>query len=235
MSHIFISYSRSDIDYVKKLEQRLVSEGFSVWRDNHIRTGDAWWQVVKNNLRDAAVMLVVMTETAASSTWVLRETAIADFLEKPVFPLLLSGEPQGDAWSIYAFIHYTDVRNNGLPDANFYEHLGHFAPRHKIAGGVRVDGVYLCKREKALFHEGLRFYANQSVTSFMLKPNAKLNNRVGSDEEAMAYRVEDEEIRFEMKTGRALICRFRGTELTVRVEYPSLPPDFRAYEFVPFE
>ena len=28
MSYIFISYSRVDSEYVKKLEQRLVSEGF---------------------------------------------------------------------------------------------------------------------------------------------------------------------------------------------------------------
>ena len=40
MSHIFISYSRYNLDYVKQLEQRLISEGFDVWRDNHIQGGE---------------------------------------------------------------------------------------------------------------------------------------------------------------------------------------------------
>lgn len=235
MTQVFISYSRSDMDYVEKLEQRLVSEGFSIWRDNHIHSGDAWWQVVKANLRDCAAIIVLMSERASKSPWVLRETAIADFLEKPVFPLLLSGEASGDAWGIYSFIHHTDVRNEDLPPTSFYDHLERYAPRRKLAGGVRVDGIYLCETDNPLFKEALRFYANETVSSFIIPNNEVVNHSVGNDSENLAYQVEDEIIQFEFKSGRNMSGRFKDSKLSVRVTYPNGQPDSRWYNFVPFE
>lgn len=235
MSHIFISYSRSNIDYVKKLEQRLLSEGFSIWRDNHIQSGDAWWQVVKANLRDCAAIIVVMSERASTSPWVLRETAIADFLDKPVFPLLLSGEATGDAWGIYSFIHHTDVTGGKLPPTAFYEHLERYAPRRKIVGGVRVDGVYLCESSNPLFKEALRFYANETVTSFIMAQMENVTHTVGNDGDHLTYAVEDEIIEFAFRSGRNMTARFKDNKLSVRVTYPNGQQDSRWYNFVPFE
>ena len=235
VTQVFISYSRSDMDYIEKLEQRLLSEGFSVWRDNHIQSGDAWWQVVKTNLKECAAMIVVMSDRAATSPWVLRETAIADFLNKPVFPLLLSGDATGDAWSIYSFIHHTDVRDGNLPSTTFYDHLARHAPRRKLAGGVRVDGVYICESTNPFFSEALRFYINETVTSFLLPQNETLTPEVGQDTEQLAYTVEDELISFEFKSGRNMIGRFKDSKLSVRIEYPNGQKDSRWYSFVPFE
>ena len=39
MSHIFISYSHKDSEYVEKLEQKLIEEGFNVWIDHRIDYG----------------------------------------------------------------------------------------------------------------------------------------------------------------------------------------------------
>ncbi len=235
MTQVFISYSRRDMDYVKKLEQRLHSEGFTVWRDNHIQSGDAWWQVVKANLRDCAAIIVVMSENAAVSPWVLRETAIADFLNKPVFPLLLSGEATGDAWSIYSFIHHTRVLNGELPSASFYDHLERYAPRRKLAGGVRVDGIYLCETDNPLFKEALRFYANERVASFILKKGDDITHSAGNDADHLTYLVEDETIQFEFKSGRNMSGRFQETKLRFRITYPDIPQETRYYTFIPFE
>ncbi|MGB7339136.1 MAG: toll/interleukin-1 receptor domain-containing protein [Phototrophicaceae bacterium] len=235
MTHIFISYSRTDMDYVQKLEQRLLSEGFTVWRDNHIQSGDAWWQVVKANLRDCAAMIVVMSPRAALSPWVLRETAIADFLNKPVFPLLLKGEPTGDAWSIYAFIHHTDVRDAYLPSTSFYDHLERYAPRRKLAGGVRVDGIYLCESSNPLFKEALRFYADETVTTFILGNDDPILYSLGNDAEQLAYTVDEDSIQFVFRSGRDMIARFKDDKLSVRVTYPNGQKDSRWYTFMPFE
>lgn len=235
MTQVFISYSRRDMDYVEKLEQRLLSEGFSIWRDNHIHSGDAWWQVVKANLRDCAAIIVVMSDYAAISPWVLRETAIADFLDKPVFPLLLSGEASGDAWGIYSFIHHTDVSNEDLPPTSFYDHLERYAPRRKLAGGVRVDGIYLCESDNPLFVEGLRFYANDTVSSFIIPKNEAMTYETGNDADNLAYQVEDETIQFEFKSGRNMSGRFKDSKFSVRVTYPNGQSDSRWYNFAPFE
>ncbi|MEL7432882.1 MAG: toll/interleukin-1 receptor domain-containing protein [Chloroflexota bacterium] len=237
MTHIFISYSRRDTDYVEQLERRLASEGFQVWRDNHIRTGDAWWQVVKANIESCSAIVVVMSPAAAESLWVMRETAIADYLGKRAFPLLLDGSATDDAWSIYSFVHHTDVQDGRLPDATFYDHLARFSPRRKLAGGVRVDGVYVCERSHVIFNEALRFFTNQTVASFMMRPETDIEAALGNDGDQFSYDVESDtdEIVVTLHSGRTMIGKFKQGELHVRVEYPNLPPDYRAYTFKPFD
>lgn len=238
MSHVFISYCRTDSAYVENLERRLASEGFQVWRDNHIRTGDQWWQVVKANIESCSAIVVVMSPEAAQSTWVLRETAIADYLNKRPFPLLLDGEASHDAWSIYAFVHYTDVRDKRLPDAAFYDQLARVAPRRKLVGGVRVDGVYVCERQHVIFSEAPRFFTNQTVASFMIPPNTTVESTLGNDGDSFSYEVENgtDEIVVSLQSGRTMIGKFKDDgQLHVRVEYPNSPPDYRAYTFMPFD
>jgi hypothetical protein len=234
MSFIFISYSRADSDYVKKLEQRLVSEGFTVWLDKHGHSGSHWWATLKDKLNRCAAVIVLMSEASSKSIWVMRETAIADFLEKPVFPLMLTGDIKEDAWSFYTFRNYTDVSNLALPSNAFYEDLGRVVPRQKILGGVRIDGIYLFRPANSKLCEALRFYSNQSVSHFMMNANIDIDNSLGSDKEAIVYRLAEDEICFE-KGGRSLFCKQKDATLAVRVEYPQGRPDFRAYEFVPFE
>ncbi|MEO1289314.1 MAG: toll/interleukin-1 receptor domain-containing protein [Chloroflexota bacterium] len=146
----FISYSRQDLDYVKKLEQQLHSEGFSYWRDEHeIFGGDEWWELIKTNLENCVALIVIMSPASAKSSWVMRETAIADYRNKRMIPLLLDGDITDPVWSICSQYHITDVSGGRLPSPNFYNHLETFASRQKIAGGVRVDGIYLCESGNA--------------------------------------------------------------------------------------
>ena len=235
MSHVFISYSRYNLDYVKQLEQRLISEGFDVWRDNHIQGGEKWWEVVKSNLKNCSAMIVVMTPEAAESLWVMRETAIADYLEKPVFPMLLSGSLQHEAWSIYAFTHTLDVTDKSLPDDRFYDHLSRYAPRQPRLGGVRFDGIYVCKKAQALYYECLKFNSDETVSTFMIAPDEMVTHHIVDDMTKNLYAVKDEEIVINLVNGRTFVCRMQEDKLKVRVDYPSLTPDHRLYEFVRFE
>lgn len=235
MSHIFISYSRYNLDYVKQLEQRLISEGFDVWRDNHIQGGEKWWEVVKSNIKHCSAMIIVMTPEAAESLWVMRETAIADYLEKPVFPMLLSGLLSHEAWSIYTFTHTLDVTDKKLPDDRFYDHLARYAPRQPRLGGVRFDGIYVCKKAEALYYECLKFNSDETVSTFMISPDEAVKHDMVDDITKNLYQVKNEEIIINLVNGRTFICKMQEDRLKVRVEYPSATPDHRQYEFVRFE
>jgi TIR domain len=235
MSHIFISYSRHNLDYVKLLEQRLISEGFDVWRDNHLQGGEKWWEVVKSNIKNCSAMIVVMTPEAAESLWVMRETAIADYLEKPVFPMLLSGLITLEAWSIYNFTHTLDVTNKSLPDNRFYDHLARYAPRQPRLGGVRIDGIYVCKKAESLLYECLKFNSDETVSAFMITPDEAVQHTMADDLTKHLYQVSDEAIAINLVNGRTYICKMHEDCLKVRVEYPSASPDHRVYEFVRFE
>jgi hypothetical protein len=107
MSHIFISYSKQNIDFVRYLRTLLESEGFGVWVDEARLTPSArWWKTIEQNIEGCAAFLVVMSPEAARSDWVEREILLAEKLRRPIFPVLLSGE----AWSRLANIQYEDMR-----------------------------------------------------------------------------------------------------------------------------
>lgn len=235
MSHIFISYSHHNLEYVKQLEQRLISEGFDVWRDSHMKGGEKWWEVVKSNLEHCSAMIVIMTPEAAQSLWVMRETAIADYLKKPVFPMLLAGTLNEEAWSIYAFTHTLNVTDRKLPDDRFYEHLSLYAPRQQRLGGVRFDGIYVCKKQDALYYECLKFHSDETVSTFMIAPSELVKQGMTDDMTKNLYQVYDEKITISLTNGRTFICQMQEDKLKVRVEYPSLTADHRLYDFVRFE
>ena len=74
--HIFISYRRDGAvnqRWAERIDERLVAEGFSVWRDvTGIQPGQRWGQVIPPALDDAAMVLCVVSKSVLESEWVLR-------------------------------------------------------------------------------------------------------------------------------------------------------------------
>jgi|FLYN01.1.fsa_nt_gi hypothetical protein len=107
MSHIFISYSKQDVDFVRYLRTLLEQEGFAVWVDEaRLTPSTRWWKDIEHNIERCAAFLVVMTPDAAESDWVEREILLAESRKKPIYPVLLAGAP----WSRLANIQYEDMR-----------------------------------------------------------------------------------------------------------------------------
>lgn len=105
--HIFISYSKLDIDFARYLRALLEAEGFRVWMDEaRLHPGEDWWESIMQNIDTCAALLVVMTPEAQTSKWVQREILYAEKLNRPIFPVLLIGE----IWPRLADIQYEDMR-----------------------------------------------------------------------------------------------------------------------------
>jgi hypothetical protein len=81
---IFISYSRTDQAYARRLADELRERGPTPWMDDRIDFGDHWWQTIVRAVRASAAFIVVMTPEAERLRWVEREG-------KPILPLLLRG------------------------------------------------------------------------------------------------------------------------------------------------
>jgi len=127
MGHIFISYSHEDKDYVHRLQSTLQKEGFHVWVDDRIDYGDEWPMVIQDQLDSCDAMILVASENSYRSKWVQKEVARAQRIEKPFFPLLLSGAP----WLSIESTQYVDVTNSKMPPEKFYDRLAHVTPRNK--------------------------------------------------------------------------------------------------------
>src|SRR5688572_5746930 len=106
MSHVFISYSHRDSNYVLELAQALATQGFPLWIDTHIRFGTEWFKEIEANLDNSLALIVVMSTNSKNSTWVQNEVSRAQRQGKIVFPVLLEGE----VWLSLEAIQYLDAR-----------------------------------------------------------------------------------------------------------------------------
>ena len=90
MTQIFISYSRTDMDFVQRLAVDLQREGFDVWWDlTDIQGSDVWERKIEEGLRTSQYFIVVLTPASLESRWVRREYLSADNTGIKIVPLKL--------------------------------------------------------------------------------------------------------------------------------------------------
>lgn len=123
MSHIFISYNNKDAPYVHEFAHVLELEGFDVWLDKKIESGKEWQNVIWSNLDTSDGLIVVLSNNSQSSPPVQKEIDRAQKANKPIYLLLLDGDPYLKGWPQFQKIQYTDVRDGSYPNENFYEQL----------------------------------------------------------------------------------------------------------------
>ncbi len=119
MAHIFISYSRKNQAYARKLAHDIRKRGFDVWMDDRIDYGDRWWRTLVQAVEDCAAFVVIMSPDAEKSEWVEREILVAQRERKSIFPILLAGRE----FALLITTQFADVTDESLPPDDFYERL----------------------------------------------------------------------------------------------------------------
>ena len=77
MNDIFISYAREDKVCVTALVAALKKQGWSVWWDSSIRTGEKFSQVIEEALVKSRCVIVVWSKYSVVSDWVIAEASEA--------------------------------------------------------------------------------------------------------------------------------------------------------------
>ena len=75
---IFLSYARTDRGTARIFADCLTEEGFSVWWDASLRSGETFDEVIERNLRDAKAVVVLWSPASVASRWVRAEATLAD-------------------------------------------------------------------------------------------------------------------------------------------------------------
>lgn len=138
MSHVFISYSKQNIDFARYLRAVLEAEGCPVWMDEvRLQPSARWWKEIEESISACTAFVVIMSPEAAESDWVEREILLAEKLKRPLFPVLLAGE----AWSRLANIQFEDMREglHAKPSAHFVEGLQRKAGLGGAAAGITLE------------------------------------------------------------------------------------------------
>ena len=93
---VFVSYSHQDANYLEKgsllgFLKGLEKDGIEFWTDKKIRPGELWDEVIKANIENADIALVLVSQGFLDSEY-CQNVEIENFLAKKahVFPVILS-------------------------------------------------------------------------------------------------------------------------------------------------
>jgi TolB-like protein len=85
---IFISYSREDAAVAQTYRDAFTREGFEVWWDQALRSGETYDEVTEVALRSAKAVVVLWSPRSVASRWVRAEATIAD-RNKTMVPVMI--------------------------------------------------------------------------------------------------------------------------------------------------
>jgi TolB-like protein len=75
---IFLSYTREDQTTAQRFAEAFEGQGFSVWWDVTLRSGEAYDQVTEEALRTTKAVVVLWSKKSVVSRWVRAEATLAD-------------------------------------------------------------------------------------------------------------------------------------------------------------
>ena len=70
---IFLSYARQDRPAARIFAESFVQEGFNVWWDASLHSGETFDEVIEQRLRDAGAVVVLWSKASVASRWVRAE------------------------------------------------------------------------------------------------------------------------------------------------------------------
>ena len=85
---VFLSYNREDSDTARRFAEGLEREGFAVWWDQTLRSGEAYDEVTEAALKAAKAVVVLWSPRSVVSRWVRAEATIAD-RNKTLVPVMI--------------------------------------------------------------------------------------------------------------------------------------------------
>ena len=114
MSHIFVSYSREDAEFMRRLGEDLTAAGFVVWVDEgRLEVGTPSWELaIERAIEKADAVVVVLSPDTRESLWVTRELNHAEKHHRRIFPMLVRGDATTSVPLRLASHQYIDARRD---------------------------------------------------------------------------------------------------------------------------
>lgn len=93
-SHLFISYSRRNLDFVNRLRGDLQRRGIPYWLDKEgLSPGTPNWErAIRAAIRDSSAILWIVSPAAYESEFVNSELAVAEMYNRKIYPIWADGD-----------------------------------------------------------------------------------------------------------------------------------------------
>ena len=86
---VFISYAREDQDALNDIRAGISALHHEAWVDSNLDGGQAWWDVILEQIRSCDAMILVVSPSLIDSEAATRERDYARRLRKPLIPLVV--------------------------------------------------------------------------------------------------------------------------------------------------
>jgi hypothetical protein len=115
MTQVFISYSRKDIAFARRLAGDLEKAGFDVWWDiSDLKGGDDWVRFIPAAIEASQYFVVLLSPNSIQSEWVEKEYSYAIRLRRKIIPAMI--KPCDVPFSLHT-INYVDFINEDYATA----------------------------------------------------------------------------------------------------------------------
>jgi hypothetical protein len=126
---IFISYSRKDIDFVRKLAGDLEKAAYDVWWDlTDLHGGDDWPRAIPAAIEASQTFIIVLSPNSAVSDWVEKEYTHALSFRRKIIPLMLQRSSVPFALNTINYVDFTS-EDYAANFNNLLTALGHTGER----------------------------------------------------------------------------------------------------------
>lgn len=157
MPRVFLSYSRSDTDIMKRVYDSLTKAGVEVWTDAALKPGTkSWTNDIEDAIETSEFMVVILSENAKKSTPIENEIAYAQAQAKPIIPVLARDNESKSVPIELIRVQRIDIRTDydrGI--AQLIGALGKSAPLPEEAGESGESGTPARYDKRLAFWEGL--------------------------------------------------------------------------------
>lgn len=112
MHHVFLSYSRKDMPFMKRIQTDLERAKLVVWTDEQLEPGTTSWQLaIEQAIRNTACVMCIFSPDSAQSQWVREELNYARLNNIQIIPLLARGDEKTAIPFGFSSLQWVDIRN----------------------------------------------------------------------------------------------------------------------------
>ncbi len=154
--NIFLSYSRKDKAFARKLAKDLENAGHTVWWDlTNIDGGDRWAREIQDGINQSEILAVVVSPNSINSEWVEKEFIFASKRGMKIVPLLYE-HCELPIWLLN--LQYVDIVGMNY-ERNFKQVLESFERYGRRTEDIKSMPMSIRKRMGKLFSSKLFLFS----------------------------------------------------------------------------
>lgn len=116
---VFVSYSRTDGDVMRRVSEDLRTRGFVVWNDEALEPGTpSWKDAIEAAIEGSKTIVALLSPDAKKSEWIERELDYARAQNVPIIPVIVRGDTQNAVPFELITVQRADLRKDY--NAGFY-------------------------------------------------------------------------------------------------------------------